>query len=430
MGDESTETKTPPEVSLDSLRSTRRGNRLGAPKRTQSLKFATRKSREEARSYLPIYEEYADQRPKTRAECGEERPCPWVGCKYNNFIDAKGQSIVFNFPDKGPEDVPPERSCALDIADRGGATLQDVAKITNLTRERIRQVQAKALSRAEQMLDKLGLVDEDQYRGDPTLAQGMSERSVFDKDEPVVEVNEEEVEEEATDESLADSDAVAFLSENPRAEFLITSRVWRIYLRTSSERAEGTRITYPKLEKEALPSIDIPLSVPVAPRHNGVMANRKKKSSPKLKRSLEDLNDRETKVLYAYTRLREQLGRVPNNQEISKVTKLSVNSVGSTRKTLIDLSLAAPSPRGKTPEVVRDKEKKKLQRKTNPVVGPHKVFERQQLPDDITQSAAAVLAAPRGPLADAANAIRNQLIINEEQREKLNAALKALGDLA
>jgi hypothetical protein len=38
-------------------------------------------------------------------------------------------------------------TCALDVADRGGATLEEVGAIMNLTRERIRQVEVKGLSK-------------------------------------------------------------------------------------------------------------------------------------------------------------------------------------------------------------------------------------------------------------------------------------------
>ena len=36
-------------------------------------------------------------------------------------------------------------TCALDIADRGGITLEEVGEIMNLTRERIRQVEVRGL---------------------------------------------------------------------------------------------------------------------------------------------------------------------------------------------------------------------------------------------------------------------------------------------
>jgi DNA-directed RNA polymerase sigma subunit (sigma70/sigma32) len=36
-------------------------------------------------------------------------------------------------------------TCSLDVADRGGITLEDVGAILNLTRERIRQVEVRGL---------------------------------------------------------------------------------------------------------------------------------------------------------------------------------------------------------------------------------------------------------------------------------------------
>lgn len=35
-------------------------------------------------------------------------------------------------------------SCSLDVADRGGVTLEEVAPLMNITRERVRQIQAEA----------------------------------------------------------------------------------------------------------------------------------------------------------------------------------------------------------------------------------------------------------------------------------------------
>ena len=36
-------------------------------------------------------------------------------------------------------------TCSLDVADRGGITLEEVGAILNLTRERIRQVEVRGL---------------------------------------------------------------------------------------------------------------------------------------------------------------------------------------------------------------------------------------------------------------------------------------------
>lgn len=88
------------------------------------------------------------QRPKTRAECVDgPRPCPFVSCQHNLFLDvsAKTGAIKLNFPDLEPDQL--EHSCALDEADAGGLTLYQIARRTNLTRERVRQIQGKATSR-------------------------------------------------------------------------------------------------------------------------------------------------------------------------------------------------------------------------------------------------------------------------------------------
>ena len=52
-------------------------------------------------------------------------------------------SIKTNYPDVQVWEMP--RTCALDEADRGGMTLEDVADTLNLTRERIRQIETNAL---------------------------------------------------------------------------------------------------------------------------------------------------------------------------------------------------------------------------------------------------------------------------------------------
>jgi hypothetical protein len=71
------------------------------------------------------------------------RPCPWVSCKHHLYLDVNAEtgSIKFNFPDLEPWEL--QHTCSLDVAERGGATLEEVGEIMNLTRERIRQVELK-----------------------------------------------------------------------------------------------------------------------------------------------------------------------------------------------------------------------------------------------------------------------------------------------
>src|SRR4051812_3931279 len=64
-------------------------------------------------------------RPKTRGEClGMERPCPFVSCRYHLALDVNEErgSIKENFPGIELEDR--AETCALDVADQGGETLE------------------------------------------------------------------------------------------------------------------------------------------------------------------------------------------------------------------------------------------------------------------------------------------------------------------
>jgi hypothetical protein len=85
-------------------------------------------------------------RPMTRAECKDmPRPCPFVACKHHLYLDINPRtgSIKINFPDLEPWEL--QHTCALDVADSGGLTLEEIGLITNLTRERVRQVEVRGL---------------------------------------------------------------------------------------------------------------------------------------------------------------------------------------------------------------------------------------------------------------------------------------------
>lgn len=95
-------------------------------------------------------------RPRTREDCKlGVRPCPYVGCRYNLYLDVnpRNGTIKLNFPYIEPEEM--RVSCVLDIADEGGSTLEVVGSCFNVTRERIRQIEYKALRRLEQLGVKL-----------------------------------------------------------------------------------------------------------------------------------------------------------------------------------------------------------------------------------------------------------------------------------
>lgn len=133
----------------------RRNGRKGI-RRSRTL--ATRKlSPEEVAETEAIHQELAPLRPRFRGDCREAaRPCPWVSCKFHLYLDVNPETgaIKINFPDLEVWEMP--HTCALDIADRGGLTLEEVGEILNLTRERIRQVEAVGQEKLRLDFDDLG----------------------------------------------------------------------------------------------------------------------------------------------------------------------------------------------------------------------------------------------------------------------------------
>jgi hypothetical protein len=119
--------------------------------RTISIKRMTKRELEFGRL---LYPETDYDKPRTRAECADgPRPCPFISCKHHLYVDVSPRTgaIKLNFPDLEVWEL--AESCALDVADRGGTTLEDVGAIMNLTRERIRQVEVKALAKMEALAD-------------------------------------------------------------------------------------------------------------------------------------------------------------------------------------------------------------------------------------------------------------------------------------
>ncbi|MDF3071463.1 MAG: hypothetical protein K0R38_7064 [Polyangiaceae bacterium] len=143
-----------PEITREQRRSRRKRD---VRARTISVKRMTKRELEIGRLLFPETDYW---KPRSRAECAEgPRPCPFVSCKHHLFIDVSPRTgaIKLNFPDIEVWDL--GESCALDVADRGGTTLEDVGAIMNLTRERIRQVEVKALAKLEALSDMYSLRD-------------------------------------------------------------------------------------------------------------------------------------------------------------------------------------------------------------------------------------------------------------------------------
>ncbi len=180
--------------------------------RTISVKRMTKRELEIGRMLYPETDYY---KPRARAECLDgPRPCPYVSCQHHLYLDvsARTGAIKLNFPDLEVWDM--NETCALDVADRGGTTLEDVGAIMNLTRERIRQVEVKALAKLEALRDMSALrdyIDEGPVgkRRLPVIAPPVDDDDL-----------DEEIEAEADadgddDEPEPDGDSIAAIEEAP-----------------------------------------------------------------------------------------------------------------------------------------------------------------------------------------------------------------------
>ena len=107
-------------------------------------------------------------RPTMRSQCvSQPRPCLYVACKHHLYLDVNPEtgSIKINFPGREPWEL--EETCALDVAERGGITLEEVGDILNLTRERIRQVETLGLQRLGEVADDHELDSFRDWSSDP-----------------------------------------------------------------------------------------------------------------------------------------------------------------------------------------------------------------------------------------------------------------------
>jgi hypothetical protein len=159
---------------------------------TISVKRMTKREIELGRMLYPDLEDV--QKPQTREDCGQgQRPCPFVSCKHHLYLDvsARTGAIKVNFPDLEVWEM--KETCAVDVADRGGATLEEVGAIMNLTRERIRQVEVNGLAKLEALSDTFALrdfVDEGPVgkRRLPILVKAVAKEEEEEEDEDDTEV--------------------------------------------------------------------------------------------------------------------------------------------------------------------------------------------------------------------------------------------------
>lgn len=126
--------------------------RLAATRRatwTQGVRQVRRDARADRATFGPPAPEWVPVagRPLVRADCeAGPRPCPWLGCRYHLGVDVTpAGGLHFTLPGGELEDL--RETCALDVADRGAISLDELAAILGVTRARAVQVEQRALWR-------------------------------------------------------------------------------------------------------------------------------------------------------------------------------------------------------------------------------------------------------------------------------------------
>jgi len=104
-----------------------------------------------------------DRPAMSREACQQiARPCKYILCPHHLGTEINTRNgMGFTIDEEGPLVRYPIQadghitSCALDVAERGGATLEEIAAILSITRERVRQVEERALGRLKKHGDDL-----------------------------------------------------------------------------------------------------------------------------------------------------------------------------------------------------------------------------------------------------------------------------------
>jgi hypothetical protein len=137
------------------------GPRRGRGARSRSIRVVrvTRRESRLAAERADALEAKID-RPHRREECREgPRPCPHVSCRHHLDLDVNPATgtIKLNFPDLEVWEL--AVSCTLDVAENGGSAIEAIGQLMNVTRERVRQIEAQALAKLLAVADERSLRD-------------------------------------------------------------------------------------------------------------------------------------------------------------------------------------------------------------------------------------------------------------------------------
>lgn len=159
--------------------------------RLGKLKVLVTEDRDGRDAAREAQDELDNERPRIRADClpggrNEMRPCPWYGCKYHLGLSINEETGSIQVRDLDTM----VHTCNLDVSEIGGIpgsgrgagiTLEECGEITDLTRERMRQIEFQGMSHMRPLLVEAGVAPADWTRLQSALKRKSSTVS-----EPVV----------------------------------------------------------------------------------------------------------------------------------------------------------------------------------------------------------------------------------------------------
>lgn len=81
------------------------------------------------------------KKPLIRRDCPNKRPCAFVSCRYNTYLDVDcSGNILYNHKDKEPWEVDPELSCTLDIASKVASDIFNGKRSKGLSNKEIGEI--------------------------------------------------------------------------------------------------------------------------------------------------------------------------------------------------------------------------------------------------------------------------------------------------